>query len=67
MGYLLQGRLTVAAIGSTHQVANDITKAFLQLINPFGLVMNTQLSEYHWIRSWLCHIATNDDLMWIGP
>ena len=35
MGYLLQERLTVAAIDSTHQVANDITKAFLQLINPF--------------------------------
>ena len=37
MGYLLQERLTVAAIGSTHKVANDITKAFLQLINPLGV------------------------------
>ena len=37
MGYLLQGRLTVAAIGSTHQVANDITKAFHEIINPLGV------------------------------
>ena len=41
MGYLLQERLTVAAIGSTHQVANDITKAFLQLINPLGVELTT--------------------------
>ena len=31
MGYLLQGRLTVAASGITQQAANDITNAFLQL------------------------------------